>query len=173
VNDVNFTGLHRLEYGLWHGQGTAALQSVTATLARNVATVRQNLTSAALAGDPTNLPIRAHEILEDALRDHLSGIDNQGSGAAFAMTYADVQVAQAVLGYLTPLLNARQPGLPAIADSQLGILQQALLATRVGGQWESLGTASLSAREQVDSAIDAALETLDAVPDLLEVPPTH
>jgi high-affinity iron transporter len=173
VNDVNFTGLHRLEYGLWHGQSTATLLSVTATLARDVATVQQNLTSAALAGDPTNLPVRAHEILEDALRDHLSGIDDLGGGAAFAMTYADVQVAQAVLGYLTPLLNARQPGLPAIADSQLGILQQALLATRVDGQWESLGTASISAREQVDSAIDAALETLDAVPDLLEVPPTH
>ncbi len=173
VNDEHFTGLHRLEYGLWHGQSAAALLSVAATLARDVAAVQENLTSAALAGDPTNLPIRTHEILEDALRDHLSGIDNQGGGAAFAMTYADTQVTQAVLGYLTPLLNARQPGLPAIAGSQLAILQQALLATQVDGQWESLGTASLSACEQVDAAIDAVLETLDAVPDLLEVPPTH
>jgi high-affinity iron transporter len=173
VNDEHFTGLHRLEYGLWHGQSTATLLSVTATLARNVSVVRHNLGSAALAGDPANLPIRAHEILEDALRDHLSGIDDQGGGAAFAMTYADTQVTGAVLGYLDPLLNARQPGLTAIAGSQLGILQQALLATRVDGQWESLGTASLSAREQVDSAIDALLQTLDAVPDLLEVPPVH
>jgi high-affinity iron transporter len=55
-------------------------------LAKNVATVRKNLTADDLAGDPTNLPIRAHEILEDALRDHLSGIDDQGSGAAFAQT---------------------------------------------------------------------------------------
>jgi high-affinity iron transporter len=78
-----------------------------------------------------------------------------------------------VLGYLTPLLNARQPGLPAIAQNQMAILQQALLATRVNGQWESLSTASVSAREQVDSAIGALLETLSAVPDLLEVPPTH
>lgn len=173
VNNASFTGLQRLEYGLWHGQSAATLLSVTATLARNVATVQQNLSSAALAGDPANLPIRAHEILEDALRDHLSGIDALGGGAAFAQTYADAQVAGVVLGYLTPLLNARQPGLPAIAESQLGILQQALLATRVNGQWESLGTASLTAREQVDAAIDAVLETLSAVPDLLEVPPTH
>jgi high-affinity iron transporter len=173
VNDENFTGLHRLEYGLWHGQSTAALLSVTATLAADVATVQRNLNSAALAGDPANLPIRAHEILEDALRDHLSGIDDQGGGAAFAMTYADTQVTDAVLGYLAPLLNARQPGLTAIADSQLDILQQALLATQVNGHWDSLGTASLSAREQVDSAIDALLQTLDAVPDLLEVPPVH
>jgi len=173
VSDKNFTGLHRLEYGLWHGQSAATLLPVAATLASNVAIVQRNLASANLAGDPTNLPIRAHEILEDALRDHLSGIDNQGGSAAFPMTYADTQVTSAVLGYLTPLLNARQPGLPAIVDNDLSILQQALLATRVNGQWESLDTASLSAREQVDAAIDAALEALDAVPDLLEVPPHH
>jgi high-affinity iron transporter len=146
---------------------------VAATLASNVAVVQHNLTSANLAGDPANLPIRTHEILEDALRDHLSGIDDQGSGAAFAETYADVQVTTAVLGYLAPLLNARQPGLPDIADDQLDILNAALLATRVNGRWESLGTASLAARENVDAAIDAVLETLSAVPDLLELPPAH
>jgi len=173
VNSKNFTGLHRLEYGLWHGQSAATLLPVAQTLASNVATVRRNLTSGNLAGDPTNLPIRAHEILEDALRDHLSGIDNQGGNAAFALTYADTQVASVVLGYLTPLLNARQPGLPAIAGNELSILQQALLATRVNGQWESLNSASVTARENVDAAIDATLETLSAVPDLLEVPPKH
>jgi high-affinity iron transporter len=173
VSSKNFTGLHRLEYGLWHGQSAATLLPVAETLASNVATVQRNLTSDNLAGDPTNLPIRAHEILEDALRDHLSGIDNQGGNAAFAMTYADTQVASVVLGYLTPLLNARQPGLPAIAGNELSILQRALLATRVNGHWQSLDTASLTARENVDAAIDATLETLSAVPDLLEVPLKH
>jgi high-affinity iron transporter len=173
VNDKNFTGLHRLEYGLWHNQNAATLLPVAATLASNVAVVQHDLTSDDLAGDPTNLPVRTHEILEDALRDHLSGIDDQGGGAAFAETYADVQVTTAVLGYLAPLINARQPGLPDIADDQLGILSAALLATRVNGHWESLGTASLAARENVDAAIDAVLETLSAVPDLLELPPAH
>jgi high-affinity iron transporter len=173
VSSKNFTGLHRLEYGLWNGQSAATLLPVAETLASNVAIVQRNLTSDNLAGDPTNLPIRAHEILEDALRDHLSGIDNQGGNAAFAMTYADTQVASVVLGYLTPLLNARQPGLPAIAGNELSILQQALLAARVNGRWESLDTASLTARENVDAAIDATLETLSSVPDLLEVPPKH
>ena len=47
-------------------------------LAKDVAAVQKNLTSGDLAGDPANLPLRAHEILEDALRDHLSGIDDEG-----------------------------------------------------------------------------------------------
>jgi high-affinity iron transporter len=173
TGDKNFTGLHRLEYGLWHGQSAAELLPVAATLASDVAAVRKNLNSPDLAGDPTNLPVRAHEILEDALRDHLSGMDDEGGGAAYAQTYADAQVTAVVLGYLAPLINARQPGLLAAAGSQLGRLRQALLATRVNGRWQSLGTVSQSAREHVDSAIGALLETLASVPDLLEVPPSH
>jgi high-affinity iron transporter len=78
-----------------------------------------------------------------------------------------------VLGYLTALINGRQPGLVATAESQLYTLRQALLATRADGQWESLTGAPLGAREDVDAAIGAVLETLASVPDLLEVPPTH
>jgi len=173
VNDKDFTGLHRLEYGLWHGQSAAELEQVTNTLAMNVATVEKNLTSDDLAGDPTNLPIRAHEILEDALRDHLSGLDDEGGGAAFAQTYADVQVTRVVLGYLAPLIDARQPGLVATITTQLDTLDQALLTTQTNGAWQSFGAASQSASEHVDAAIGAVLESLSSVPDLLEVPPTH
>ena len=79
VNDKDFTGLHRLEYGLWHGQRAAELE-------------------------------------------------------------------------------------------------QALLATRApqaNGAWTALGAAPLSAREHVDAAIGAELESAASVPDLLEVPPAH
>jgi high-affinity iron transporter len=173
VNDKDFTGLHRLEYGLWHGQSAAELEQVTAVLAKNVATVRKNLASDDLAGDPANLPVRVHEILEDALRDHLSGIDDQGGGAAFAQTYADVQVTRAILGYLAPLIDARQPGLVTTLTTELDTLDQTLLATRANGAWASLGAAPQSAREHVDAAIGAELESAASVPDLLEVPPAH
>jgi hypothetical protein len=43
----------------------------------------------------------------------------------------------------------------ATAESQLGTLRQALLATRVDGQWKSLTAASGSARENVEAAIGA------------------
>ncbi len=173
VNDKGFTGLHRLEYGLWHGQSAATLKPVAATLATNVATVQKNLTSDDLAGDPTNLPIRAHEILEDALRDHLSGIDDEGSSDAYAATYADVQVDRTVLGELALLIQARAPKLLPTVYAQLDTLQQALLATQSNGQWTSISSASLAQRQQVDGAIGATLESLSSVPDLLEVPPTH
>lgn len=130
VDDKDFTGLRRLEYGLWHGQSAAALLPVVATLARGVSTVQKTLTSDDIAGDPTNLPLRADEILEDALRDHLSGQDDQGGGAAYAMTYADSQVTSTVLRELAPLIKARQPDLVAPAQHQISILQKALRATQ-------------------------------------------
>ena len=138
VNDPGFIGLHRLEYGLYNGQSAAELLPVAIKLAANVTTVRKNLSSDDLAGDPTQLPLRAHEILEDALRDHLSGIDDQGAGAAYAMTYADLQVDQTVVADLAPLISSRQPGLLATITSQQAALAQALLATRPGGHWLSL-----------------------------------
>jgi high-affinity iron transporter len=173
VSDKGFTGLHRLEYGLWHGQSATELLPVADTLAKNVAAVEKDLPGDDLAGDPTQLPVRAHEIIEDALRDHLSGIDDQGAGATYAMTYADTQVDKAVLGYLANLLNEREPGLVAAADSDLATLDTALLATRAQGQWQSLSAVTLAQRQHVDAATGALLETLASVPDLLEVPPAH
>jgi high-affinity iron transporter len=173
VNGPHFTGLHRLEYGLWHDQGFAELEQVLAPLAKNVATVQRDLTSVDLTGDPTNLPIRAHEVLEDALRDHLSGVDDQGAGAAYPETYADTQITRTVLSELAPLITARDPKLLPTADAQLDTLQAALQDAHQGDEWETLGTASLAERQKVDAAIGSLLETLSAVPDMLEVPPTH
>ncbi len=173
VRDPGFTGLHRLEYGLWHGEERFSLRRVVAGLERDVAAVRQRLTTADLAGDPASLPVRAHEILEDALRDHLSGLDDQGGGAAYPETYADLQVTRAVLGDLATPLGTRAPRLLPAARAQLDTLQRALLATRDGGRWRSLDATPQAARQRVNAALGAVLETLSSVPDLLEVPPTR
>jgi high-affinity iron transporter len=172
VNDPGFTGLHRLEYGLYHGQSAAELLPVVATLSSDIGALQGQLTTAGAAGDPANLPVRAHEILEDALRDHLSGLDDEGAGAAYPETYADTQVTATILGYLQPLITARAPKLMPVLRTQLAALQAALLATRSGGQWVPVSQVPLPSREQVDSAIGALLQNLSAVPDLLAVPPS-
>jgi len=173
VNDKDFTGLHRIEYGLYHGQSAAQLLPVVDRLSADVATVQKDLTTDDEAGDATNLPLRVHEILEDALRDHLSGIDNQGAGMAYAETYADSQVTRVVLGEVAPLVNARIPTLVPTITAQLDTLQAALLATQSDGHWQQAAAVSWAARQRVDAAIGAVLESLSIEPDLLEVPPTH
>jgi len=173
ADDPDFTGLHRIEYGLYHGESAASLRGMIDRLTTDVATVRANLTGDDEAGDPTNLPLRAHEILEDAQRDHLSGLDDQGSGMAYALTYADTQATRTVLDVLTPLLTARMPNLVPTVTEQLGALQAALLVTRAGGQWQPVDQLPLPARQRVNGALGALLETLSNAPGLLDVPAQH
>ena len=168
VNDPGFTGLHRIEYGLWHGQGAAQLLPVADQLSSDITTLQGKLPQ--ITVDPTDMPVRAHEILEDALRDHLTGMTDEGAGAAYAETYADVQGTQVVLGMLQTQIDARRPALLTTVDAQLTTLSQALLGTQTNGQWQSLNGTPLAAQQKVTAAIGAVLENLSIIPDILEVP---
>jgi high-affinity iron transporter len=168
VQDPDFTGLHRVEYGLWHGQGSAELLPVVDRLARDVAELRAKLPE--ITVDPTELPLRAHEILEDALRDHLAGVTDLGSGAGFAETYADLKGTRVVLDELAPLVTARRPNLLPTAVEQMDTLERVLVSLQHDGAWTAgPTTAPLDVRQKVAAALGELLETLAPVPDLLEV----
>ena len=111
----------------------------------------------------------SRQILEDSLRDHLTGLTDMGSGMAFALTYADLQGTRVVFAELQDLVTKRRPDLPDLAKQQMDTLEQALLANRVNGNWTALSAAPLADRQRVNGALGALLETLSAVPDLLEV----
>ena len=168
VDDPDFTGLHRVEYGLWHGQGAAQLLAVVDKLAADVGELAAGLPG--LTMDPADLPLRAHEILEDALRGHLSGLTDQGSGAGYAETEADMRGTRVVLDELAPLIDARRKDLLPAAATQMDALQQALRATGHDGVWTRPADAPPATRQRVDAALGALLETLAPVPDLLELP---
>ncbi|MBY8856117.1 FTR1 family protein [Nocardia sp. CA2R105] len=173
TSDEGFTGLHRIEYGLWHGQGADQLMPVIDRLGGDIANIQKNLGSDDLAGDPTNLPVRAHEILEDALRDHLFGNDDEGSGSAYPLTDADIDITRTVLDELGPLLDARSPGLRTELSAHLDTLHAALLATQDNGRWRAPAQTPQAQQQAVRAALGAALEDLARVPRLLEVPLAH
>ena len=162
VNDNDFVGLRRIEYGLWHGQSAAELAPIADQLAQDLGKLRDGLATA--TADPADLPLRTHEILEDSLRDKLSGNSDQGAGSGYQETLADVDGTRVVLDQLTPLINARRPHLVDTAKAQLDTLEQALKATTGSPE-----TAPLAQRQRVNAAIGQVLETLSLVPDLLEV----
>jgi high-affinity iron transporter len=167
VDDPGFTGLRRLEYGLWHGQSAATLAPIATRLSADLRTLQQKLPT--LTENPKDMVIRAHEILEDALRDHLSGLSDQGAGTGFAETLADVDATRVVLDLLAPLIEQRKPGLVAKVRSDLDTLRQALLATRHNGVWDNEKTAPIEERQRVNAAIGQELEDVSPEPDLLEI----
>ncbi|WP_125615866.1 EfeM/EfeO family lipoprotein [Specibacter cremeus] len=162
--DPGFTGLHRLEYGLHHGQGPAELAPVAATLYTDIGALRGKLPSLTVAA--SDLPIRCHEILEDSLRDNLSGNNDQGGGMALALTAADLHGTRVVLALMATLIDGLQPGYTARVSATLDRLDTALAATKANGRWPVWRAVPLSGRQPVTGALGAALEVLAYVPAL-------
>jgi high-affinity iron transporter len=162
-----FEGFHKIERDLWGEQSLSTAGTDAAQLASNVATLVVKFAHDTIA--PAELPLRTHEILEDSLRDELSGDDDYGSGTDMASVEADVSGTEVLLHLLAPLIDARAPELVSRVTVQLNRLDAALAATQQGGRWVAVDQVPLAQREQVDGAIGAALEILAVVPDIMPV----
>jgi iron uptake system EfeUOB component EfeO/EfeM len=167
VADPAFTGLHRIEWGLYNGEQLPRVLSHVVRLAADVASLQANFDRLAIV--PTDMPIRCHEILEDALRDHLSEQDDYGSGMAYALTSADVLGTRVVLEELKPLIPIAVLGHSAYDESKAGLdaLDAALNATKVHQNWPDYRTMTKHQRQPVNGAIGAALEALYRIPFVL------
>jgi high-affinity iron transporter len=167
VTSAQFTGFHKVELDLWQANNLSAAATDTSTLLSDVMALAQKFPHEAIAA--TELPLRTHEILEDGLRDELSGSDDYGSGTDMASVEADVDGTRELLMLLAPVLRPRAPDLEATAAADLNKLDTALAATEVNGQWVAVPQVPLAQRQQVDADIGATLETLDLAPELLQV----
>ncbi|HEY1734933.1 MAG TPA: EfeM/EfeO family lipoprotein, partial [Acidimicrobiales bacterium] len=167
VGNEQFIGLHKIEYLLWSGQPVAAIEPYVNDLAESVGRLQTLWADGVMTGN--QLATRAHEVLEDALRDTLTGDDDEGANASLAVLAADVQGDQVILGYLRPALDRRTAKLYSTAESELAVLDRALGGTKVGGQWPTLASLTPTQTQQVDGAVQQILETLSPVPDLLEI----
>jgi hypothetical protein len=165
-----FTGFHKVELDLWTDGSLSAAAADTATLQQLVRTVIttpiETFLPASQAGI-ANWVLRPHEILEDALRDTLTGDDDYGSGTGLASVTADVSAVSELLDLLAPVLDPLAPHLIARANGQLSAILAAVDQTQVNGSWVAVSDLPTVARERVDAAVGAALETLAPIPDLL------
>jgi high-affinity iron transporter len=172
TSDPAFTGFHKIEWDLWtkNDVGAAAHDTTALIASLNRVSSQGIATWLPLSRNGVGgLPLRCHEILEDALRDSLTGEDDYGSGTDFASVRADVAGTRELLGLLAPVLAPRAAHLAAHARSRLDGLVAAVDATRTHGQWVAVAAVTRRKRERVDSRIGAALEVLSRVPDLLAI----
>jgi iron uptake system EfeUOB component EfeO/EfeM len=166
-----FSGLHRIEFGLWTGAPLATLIPWTQRLAVDVAKLRRVLPRVQVA--PLDYATRAHEILEDAVRDLLSGTDVPWSGEGVLGTAAGVLATQEVVATLRPLLAHRENVLPVV-NIELAALQSTIASIRAahGGALPTNAQLTQLQSEQLGNAMGAALEALAQVPGALEAAPT-
>ena len=156
VADPDFTGFHRVEYGLWHGEPAVSLRVPAGRLSADVKALQADFPKEQV--DPLDLGLRAHEILEATLRFELSGAADQGSGSSLATASANIAGTEAVLDTLRPLLVSRFPGL-ADVEARLARLD-GLLKTHLGTPVAGLAQPD---REKIDAATGDVLERLAKV----------
>ncbi|MGW0413014.1 iron uptake transporter permease EfeU [Streptomyces collinus] len=167
VRDRDFTGFLRVEHGLWHGESAKDLRAP----ARQLADAAEGLQKAfpSQAFDPGDLPLRAHEILENTLQFELTGDTDQGSGTTLATADANLAGTRELLTVLRPLLTSRAPRLLPTVDGDVARLQKLLDAAHDGAHWTPVDRLGPAGRQRVDGATGQLLEDLAPIPDLLEI----
>lgn len=159
---THWTGFHAVEYALWHPTASATLRGLAVGLVASVQGLIRDFPSEEV--DPMDLPLRAHDILEDSMEVQFTGAADFGSHTSLATAYANTQGTDEVLSVLAPLIRQRDPSLLGSVDRELTRVQHDLLAARMpSGAW----TLPAGDRPHLDADADALLEQLSAVPNLL------
>ena len=172
VGDPSFTGFYRLEYGLWHGQSAAELTGPAETLNLDVRSLETSYPGPQLLPPLalSDLALRTHEVLENAMQQQLSGQDDFGSGTTLATVAAGIDATRAQLSFLRPLLNGRYQDLLALY-SWLGRLQSLVDAQKASRGWTPVTSLATGQREMLDAAAGQTVQLLALIPPLFEADP--
>jgi iron uptake system EfeUOB component EfeO/EfeM len=171
VASPEFNGLHRIEYGLWGQAQPHSLLPWARKLDTDVGKLRVALPHVSIT--PLEYATRAHEVLEDAQRDLLSGTDVPFSGEGVLGTYAGLQATKEIIETLRALLGVRE-GVIGVVDTELATLQStfASLSSAYGGRLPTNTELTQHQARQLDSALGGTLEALSQVPGTLETEAT-
>ncbi|MFI0943551.1 EfeM/EfeO family lipoprotein [Streptomyces sp. NPDC021020] len=164
--DPGFTGFHRIEYGLWHGESAASLRAPAAALVGAVADLEAGWPDQRM--DPAAMGLRAHEIIENAEQFELTARTDYGSGTSLATARANLDGTRAILTRLRALLVPRDPAVAQL-DAALDRTQKDLDAQHHGAAWTPVGKLTLAQRERIDADFGDLLEQLAPVATIFEV----
>ncbi len=163
--DPGFSGFHRIEFGLWHGQAAAELAPIASKLAADVSTLAGALAATSVA--TLDLAIRSHEIAENALQFDLTGESDYGSGSSLASVDAELDGTGELLTLMTPVLQPRYPQLGA-AERALALAKSDVAAESVDGRWTPLSRLDRASRERIDSDLGGLASLLAPVASIAE-----
>lgn len=166
ATDPHFTGFHRVEYGLWHGESAASLTAATDQLDGFVHGLQHDLPT--IQPQPLDLGLRAHEIMENTLQFELIGKTDDGSGTNLATADANLAGDRAVIGVLRPLLATRYPQLSDV-DAWSARFQALVEAQRrPDGTWTPVDQLTQATREKLNGTLSQLVELLAPIASITE-----
>lgn len=167
VHDKHFTGFHRVEYGLWHGESAASLKKPTDQLAHDLRALSKQWATTQMA--PLDVGLRAHEITEDSIQLDLTGRSDFGSGTSLATARAGLDGTEELLKVLNPLLAPRDAQLPQL-QAQLKLTESDLDAIeKKDGGWRAPDKLTIAERERVNADFGQLAEQLAPVAVIFDI----
>jgi iron uptake system EfeUOB component EfeO/EfeM len=171
ASDPRFTGLHRIEMGLWTGESLRLLIGYGASLERDLDRLRGVVAHVEIT--PLEYATRSHEVIEDAQRDLLSGMDVPWSRQGVLGTAAGLAATEEVFHTLEPLLSGRENTEGEVRtglSSLRGVLDS---IRRHHGRYPSLSELGQYEHEQLNGYVAGALSVLQEIPGTLETELHH
>ncbi len=172
--DPNFVGFRRLEWGLWTGRPLGSLSAYDHRLVADLNRLRKAVPGTEI--DALDYATRGHEIVEDAQRDLMSGMDVPWSHQGVLGTAAALAAVEEVFHTLKPLLSGRE-NTEGEVENWLLRLHGLFASMRKGGSYPTLDQMGEDEHERFNGYVAGALSALEMVPSTLETeayvaPPT-
>jgi high-affinity iron transporter len=165
--NARFPGLHMIEKGLWTGRSPRSLVPDAVAISRATARLRQTIPGMWVGS--FDYILRAHEIMEDAQRDLMSGAEVPWSRQGVSATAAALGAERKVIQTLAPLLTGRDNTL-GVAQYWLKRMASALRQVRGrDGGYPNLDQLTTAQHERLSATLAATCNALSAVPDTLEL----
>ncbi|MFT4081232.1 MAG: EfeM/EfeO family lipoprotein [Nocardioides sp.] len=160
VTDPDLAGFHKIEALLWAGRPAAAIRPHTAALVTAIDHLHHDLVNPVLTTQMIGL--RAHEILEDAVKFELTGLNDAGSGTGLATIDANLDGTVHALKPIRSLLTSRDPDL---AETYAWIARSRKLVEsyHTDGRWRGLDSLTERQREELNATLDQTVELLSEV----------
>ena len=174
TSDPGFVGFRRLEWGLWTGKALGSLVSYDHRLVKDLGRLRAAVPGVEI--DALDYATRGHEIVEDAQRDLMSGMDVPWSHQGVLGTAAALVSVEEVFHTLKPLLSGRE-NTEGEVEYWLLRLHRLFGSLDHGGSYPTLTQMGEREHEQFNGYVAGALGALEMVPstletELYEAPPT-
>jgi iron uptake system EfeUOB component EfeO/EfeM len=165
TSNPNFVGFRRLEYGIWAGQPLPSLSSYAHRLVADLGRLKKALPGVEI--EALDYATRGHEIIEDAQRDLMNGMDLPWSHQGVLGTAAAVASAEEVFKTLKPLLSGREDTEAEVAY-WLKRLHGLFASLDHDGRYPSTSQMGTEERERMNGYVAGALTALQMMPSTLE-----
>ncbi len=164
--DHDLAGFHLIEGLLWSGASPQRLVPAVDQLEHAVQLLVKHFVTAEI--QPAALPLRAHEIVENAIQFELNGTTDEGSHTNLATISANLAGAARALSFVAPLLHTRYPQLPA-TERSLASARTLFASFDHDGSWTPLRSLGVLRRQQVDASLEGLVEQLAPVAAIADI----